>query len=149
MQSSDGFEQFPRARLQVAWARRDALLSLWREFKVAAEKREGHVAFQLPALGTLPDEMLALIRPALAAGCRIEESEGLMWGRRALATKPIRLFPTSSPAMRVLDHVDGDSLLGDVARQLGAETGWPPELAFAYTRGVFLHLVAVGICRPK
>jgi hypothetical protein len=36
-----------------------------------------------------------------------------------------------------------------VAGQIAEERGWDDRRSFAYVRGVFLHLVAHGLCLPQ
>jgi hypothetical protein len=48
-----------------------------------------------------------------------------------------------------VERFDGRTPLREIAEGVRAVSGWEPERAFAYVRGVFLHLVTLGVCVPK
>jgi len=148
-QRPDGFECFPRERLRVNLDRRQLLGFVWTELKVAAHRQQGGAAVKLPDLGSLSDELLELITPTISPHYRLGEHDDFLWAHPVRDGRPIKLFPASSPARRVLNHIDGAKMLGAVALRFSTDVGWEPELGFAYVRGVFLHLVTVGLCLPR
>lgn len=127
---SEAFESFPRRRLAFKWGRRQVLSLLSTELHVRADRVRGGSAFKLPDLGCLPDELLELMTPVIVADCT-------------------RTVSPTSPATRVLTYFDGETPLHAIARSVAEEFGWPASRAFAYVRGVFLHVVTEGICVPK
>lgn len=105
------------------------LTSLSTELRVRSERRTGGNDMKIADLGTLPDEILELMTPILAphyAGERFGSEFG-----------------------EVVRAMDGRSTLRDIAARLAAGTGWDACLAFAFARGVFLHLVSAGHCLPR
>ena len=130
--SREDFAAFPRARLTLKWNRRQLLASLTTELRVRSEQADGGANFKIPDLGLLPIEMLEIMTPVRVPGEPIAD-----------------LFPPASPAARVLTLCDGSRMLGEIARQLSLENGWDSRHALNYARGVFLHLVTLGVCLPK
>jgi hypothetical protein len=143
------FELFPRGDLSVAIDRREALLRVFTEVKVHDGQSRGGNAHRLSALGSLGDEVLGLLSPTLQPGCRIEEGEGLVWAQLSGARRPMVLFPADSPARSVFERFDGLTMIEALARTLAAEQEWTEAKAFAYVRGLFLHLMTLGVCVPK
>lgn len=146
---SDAFDTFPRGRLSLKWDRRKVLSMFATELRVLADARHGGSAYKLSDLGNLPDDLLELMTPVIVPGCTITERQELMWGGFARSTRRVRLFSAASPARRVCESFDGRTPLGVIGRRLAEETGWEPTRAFAYTRGVFLHLVTLGFSLPR
>jgi hypothetical protein len=143
------FELFPRGDLPVAIDRRQALLAVVTQFKVCDGQSRGGNAHRLSGLGSLGDEVLGLLSPALVPGCRIEEGEGLVWARLPGAKRPVALFPADSPARSVFGCFDGSTTIDVLAGRLAAEQEWTQAKAFDYVRGLFLHLVTLGVCAPN
>jgi hypothetical protein len=126
------FVAYPRARLVLKWGRRQLLSSLRTELRVRNDVTRGGASYKIPDLGILPDELLELLTPVV--------------------TRPIQaigLGAADATAMRVAALFDGQRTLGAVAAQVGEERGWDEHHSFAYVRGVFLHLVAHGLCLPQ
>lgn len=142
------FHTFPRGDLQVPIGRRQALLTLVTESKVRDGQSRGGNAFKLSALGSLADELLGLMTPAPMPGCRVTEEKGLVWAHLSGQEQPVELFPAGSPARSVFDRFDGRTRLEVVAHDLAAEQDWEAEKGFAYVRGLFLHLITLGVCVP-
>lgn len=128
----DDFATFPRARLVLKWHRRQLLSSLTTELRVRSEQSHGVASFKIPDLGLMPDDILEIMTPVRLPGKRTTD-----------------LFPAAAPAARVLELCDGSRMLAEIARRLVQENGWDEPYAFRYVRGVFLHLVTVGVCLPK
>lgn len=143
------FEMYPRRDLAVKIDRRQ----MFRTFATASEVREGQRrggnAFTLSSLGSLADELLGLLVPATIPGCRIAEDSGLVWAHLPGADRPVALFPIDSPARTILHRFDGRSMVEVIARDLAADQEWSEAKAFAYTRGLFLHLTVLGVCLPR
>jgi hypothetical protein len=124
-----GFAAFPRRPLTLRWHRRQMLTSLATELRVRSQRRDGGNDMKIADLGTLPDEILELMTPILAPHYAAEQ------------------FGPAFSA--VIERMDGRSTLREIAGRLAAETGWNADHAFAFTRGVFLHLVSEGNCLPR
>jgi hypothetical protein len=142
------FESFPRGDLPVLITRREFFRSLLTEFQVGIRKAGGAEVYRIAGLGSLPDEELALLAPVILPDSHVSIREGSVWtcppGGEAL-----RLFELDSPALFVFNHFNGQDTLGETAARLTEREGWPPERAFAYTRGVFLTLVQQGVSLPR
>jgi hypothetical protein len=143
------FDQVPRAPLPFNVNRRRLFSSLFTEFNVYSGKNEGGTAYKLADLGVWPDEKLYMLTPAVTAGCKISLEDGLVCGQPEGVAKPVQLFPLDSPALAAFNLFNGQTLLGEVSRQMAKDQGWEAAHAFAYVRGLFLWLVLAGICQPK
>ena len=102
------FDTFPRGDLSLRIGRRQVLLTAVTESKVRDTHNSGGNTFRLSALGSMPDELLALITPRPVAGCELGEKEGFFVARLPGTNRPVRLFPTDCPA--------GRSMPGSMAR---------------------------------
>jgi hypothetical protein len=118
------------------------------EATVNRKKSEGHVSRKLSDLGSWPDESLYCVVPLPAPGSRVDV-QGKYVSGTPNGGKPILLFESDSPAYFVYNLFDGINNLDEIADALSKKTNWTTEKAFAYTRGVFLSLVIVELCRPK
>lgn len=143
------FERVPRAPLPFNVNRRRLFSALFTELEVSAGKNEGGTAYKLADLGVWPDEQLYMLTPVVAAGCQISLQAGLVCGQPAGTEKPIPLFPVDSPALLAFNQFNGQTLLGEAARQLAQQQAWEEAHAFAYVRGLFLWLVLAGVCLPR
>ena len=143
------FETFPRGDLSLPISRRQALLTAFTESKVRDSQSRGVNAFKLSALGTMPDELLALMTPRPVTGCRLAEQDGVIVAYLPRADRPVTLFPADSPAMSVYRRFDGQTMIEVMAREMAADREWEQNKAFGYVRGVFLHLITLGVCWPK
>jgi len=143
------FDQVPRAPLPFNVNRRHLYSALFTEFNVYSGKDEGGTAYKLADLGVWPDEKLYMLTPVVAAGCKISIADGIVCGQPEGATKPVQLFPLDSPALAAFNLFNGQTLLGEVSRQMAKEQSWDDTHAFAYVRGLFLWLVLAGVCQPK
>lgn len=142
------FETFPHGDLLLPIGRRQALLTAVTESRVREGQQQGGNAFKLASLGSLPDELIALLTPRLAAGCTIRDD-----GRFVVADiegrDPVALFPIGLPASQVVARFDGRTMVESIAATLAAEQEWDHERALRYVRGVFLHLITLGVCWPS
>lgn len=142
------FEHYPRGPLQLRWARRDLFAGLVAQVRVLAEPAQRGEAHRLAELGTLPDETLGGLRPGLAIGWSTGVEQGHVRASDAEG-RGVALFEAGSPAHVALSGFDGCTPLHEAAQVLAASLGWEPAHAFAYARGVFLHLVSLGVCTPR
>jgi hypothetical protein len=146
--SNEAFEQFPRKRLTLKLDRRQMLSLFTTELRVASDVACGNVAMKLPDLGTVPDEVIELLKPRRNPECRIVEEDGVICGYCA-GERRVALFSSDAPARSVLKDFDGQVPLWKAGTNLAEATGWDSARAFAYVRGVFLHLVTLGVCFPQ
>jgi hypothetical protein len=142
------FEQFPRGEIKVITPRRKFLSAIMTQVRVYNKSGSTHVGRKLSDLGLWTDEQMYCVAPILAPGSQIERKEQYLCATPT-GGRPLMLFPQTSPAMTVFELFDGVNTLVEIADTLAVQTGWPEEKAFAYTRGVFLSLVTVGLCQPK
>jgi hypothetical protein len=142
------FEQFPRGEIEVATPRRRFLSAIMAEVHVYNTKTSGHVGKKLSDLGSRTDEDLFCVSPVITSGSKIEQKDGYLRGT-APGGRAIILFQTTSTAMTVFSLFDGVNTLVEIADTLSTQTRWNEEKSFAYTRGVFLSLVTIGLCHPK
>jgi hypothetical protein len=117
------------------------------EVHVYNKKSEGHVGRKLSDLGSWADQELLCVIPLIIPGCKIALAGEYLSGT-AVGGRPVLLFPQSSPAYLVYTLFDGVNSLDEIADTVAHQTGWTAEKAFAYTRGVFLSMVMLGLCRP-
>lgn len=141
------FETFPRGDLQLKIDRRQMFMTAVTAAKVREGRQRGGNAFTLSSLGNLADELLGLLSPTLVPECRIESANGFVWAHVS-GQDPIKLFPSDSPAHAIVTRFDGRTMIEVLARELGADQGWEAAKAFAYVRGLFLHLTVLGVCLP-
>lgn len=145
----EAFEQFPRRELRIRHSRRQFLRLLALEMEVAQGQAADGAAYKLSRLGTLADEQLALVRPGLAPGVSIAARDGVVYGRLAESNETRALFSDHWLTAATLRDMDGRNALAEVASGLAARTGWPRPVAFAFARGLFLHLVEQCVCVPQ
>ena len=142
------FEQFPRGEIRLSTPRRRFLADLMAEIHVHNKKSEGHVGRKLSDLGSWSDEDLLSVTPMIIPGCKIEMDGDYLSGT-SVGGRPVLLFSKGSPAFLVYGLFDGVNSLDEIADTLARQTGWEAEKAFAYTRGVFLSMVVLGLCQPR
>lgn len=143
------FETYPRGDLPVKIDRRQMFLSFATAARVREAESRGVNAFRLSSLGSLADELLGLLSPAQVPGCRLAEDRGLVWAHLPGARQPVALCSSDSPARTILHRFDGHSMIERIARDLAADQAWSEAKAFAYVRGLFLHLIVLGVCVPR
>ena len=145
------FAAFPRGELVMRLDRREVLRSLATQLRVSQGTSRGGVAMRLADLGAIPDDQLATVRPLARSDYSFEDDGDFTWGvTRARGTrgKRLKLFPVDPVTSYVLHAFDGTLDLGAIAQRLSSELGWGTGHALAYVRGVFLHLVTLGVCVP-
>jgi hypothetical protein len=143
------FANFPRAVLPAITDRRHFFQDLVTDLKVSRTDQKIHPAYRLADLGIMPDTQLVKIVPLMLPGVQITTKGGFLWGCTPGESEPKKLFPESTPAVSVLHGFDGLNTIAFVGSSLALETGWTKEIAFAYTRGVFLWLVLARLVIPK
>jgi len=143
------FEEFPRSSLKFKFNRRQFFSTLAGEVQVHKGQTQGGSAYKLPQLGSLPDEQLACYIPMVVPDCTISVKEGFVWGQPPALGQMVKLFPTEPPALLAFNRFNGLTPLGAVGHRLAQEMGWERERGFAYARGLFLHLITLGVCLPK
>jgi hypothetical protein len=149
VQDAYPFEDFPREQLRLGIPRRKFLSAVVNEMLVFSGKQDGGKAEVLSELGNISDKRLAQITPIIIPGSLIEVEDEIVYGTPLQSDKRINLFSVDSPALSVFNHFNGFNSLDETATTLTQELGWPYGRSFAYTRGVFLALVVVGLAIPK
>jgi hypothetical protein len=140
-------EDPPRRPLTFQVTRRELFTSL--RSQAERWRAPGNMpAFKLKDLGTLADEELAAMIPALADGCRLSVSDGMVWGWAPADQVPRKLFPAERTTLLVLHAIDGVSTLGEIADWVADEVPLP-ERSFACARAVFLELVMARMAAPR
>ena len=140
-------EDGPRRPLTFNVTRRE----LFRSLKSEAERRRSRgdlPAYKLKTLGTLADQELASMIPALVDGCRLSVSDGMIWGWAPTDQAPRKLFPAARTNLLILQAIDGLSTLGEIADWVAEETQLQ-EHSFAYARAIFLQLVTASMAAPR
>lgn len=128
--------------------RRQIFHKLVTDVRVSEGRSRGGVALRLADLGSLPDEQLAFFCPALVPGCALVEDAGVLWAAVAEQGGRVRLFTPTRESRLAIDSFNGATPLRDVAHNLARHTGWDLDHSSAYVRGLFLHLVTLGVCLP-
>ena len=142
------FENFPRRALALAPTRRELLAAVASELNAYSGRVDGRSSFRLVDLGLLPDDLLGELAPGLDRSIRTWEQEDGIWAQPGWAVDALTLIPAEKPAQSVFRRMDGRQTLADIAANLAVELDWPQARAFAYVRGVFLHLVTCRVCAP-
>ena len=143
------FDQFPRCDLSLKLDRRQVLFGVATQFRVRQERSRGKATYRLSELGSLTDEQVAPIAPMMVPGLALLEHQRFLWADHPSPKRRVRLFPLESPARLAFDRFDGQTLIDTIAGDLAVATGGDKPHAFAYVRGLFLHLVTLGICVPR
>ena len=142
------FDKFPRGKLPARLPRRQFFTGLINEVRAVSHEKE-HPAFRLDDLGDMGDRDLGQVIPMLLPGSQIFDEDDYVWGKTPESRKGVRLFPISSEAKFVLELMDGNRRIVDLAYSMSQHTGWEKGKAFAYVRGVFLWLVLAKLYVPK
>lgn len=140
-------EDLPRRPLTFTVSRRELFTSLKSEANRWRSQDE-LPAYKLKALGTLADEELAGMIPALVDGCRLSVSDGMVLGWTRDDHAPRKLFPATRANLLALYSIDGLSTLGEIADWVADETPLP-ERSFACARAIFLELVMARMAVPR
>lgn len=143
------FEHYPRCRLAIRIGRRTLLTMLSTELRVRADVDRGGAAYRLSDLGLMADDLLELLVPALTPGTHLEESAGWIRARLAGESASIVLASLSGVAASVIREADGRTPLWRIAREISVPDHGRPFDSRALVRGVFLHLVTLGVWAPS
>ena len=103
---------------------------------------------RLEDLATLPESLLAQIKPGPVNPLQLTESAGWVEVWNAGGASPILSFPPGSPESFLVQRFSGKLTLGDAARSLAETTCCGRARAFAETRDVFLEMVRKGLFVP-
>jgi hypothetical protein len=144
----DRFEQTGYAPLTFPRSRRELLPAALEWWHARSEASGVRPAFRLSELGTMADDELSELTPAIVSGCQISVRDGVVWGRPPGSGAPAALLETTAAGLCAFNAMDGRTTLAEIAHAVAAETGWGRERAFAFTRGLFLHLVRLRVCVP-
>ena len=143
------FENFPRRDLSFTHNRRQFLRSFVTEVEVSLGRERGGEGYSLAKIGSMPDETLSQLMPDIVPDCKISVAGGSVWGQLPDDKRPRALFVMEPEALFAFNLMDGQTTLGEIGRRLALELGWPAERAFAYSRGLFLHLILARVCAPR
>jgi hypothetical protein len=130
--------------------RRGFLPVLVREAIVTLGMMRGGLGCRLSELQDLSDEELSSIRPVVnpAFEIQVEDDRVLAYYKKTGAA--VHLFTLSeTPASHSFNLFDGCHTLGEAGDSLAGQMGWDRSTGFAYTRDLFLRLVADLVCVPK
>jgi hypothetical protein len=142
------FANFPRRDLTFKYTRRQLLTTITTEIEVSTGREQGGAGYRLARLGSLPDEVLSQVVPGVIPGCQMVLADGYVWGQPPPANQQHRLFKAEPAALFAFNQFNGHNTLNDISAMLCEETGWEPAYSFAFSRGLFLHLVQERICLP-
>ncbi len=143
------FVGYPRRDLMFKLSRRGLLQTITQEYKVAEGKAQGGKEYKLSQLGSLPDAQLANLIPHIISGCRITSDDDSVWGQLQDNSQPKRLFSIEPATLFAFNLMNGRYTLHNISLCLAEEMEWPQEQAFAFVRGLFLHLVQLRFCVPQ
>jgi hypothetical protein len=143
------FEHFPRRLLQFKYDRRQLFVNMKIELDVAEGEQKGGKGYKLSVLGVLPDSQLESIIPVIVPACEIFLEDNFVWGKRPGSPYRQKLFPQENTTLYVFNWINGRTSLAHIAHYLQKNLGREPAWSFAFTRGLFLHLVQLQVCVPQ
>ena len=143
------FITFPRRDLVFQLTRRGLFQQAALELAVSKGEQRGGVGHSLSRLGSLPDADLAGLVPGIIPGSRITVAKGWVWGQSPEMTQPYRLFTPDPATLCAFNGLNGRTSLQTIADQLSTTMSWEMAHAFAFSRGLFLHLVQLRLCLPQ
>lgn len=143
------FVNFPRRDLSFKFSRRGLLQTAALEYEVMTGKARGGTEYKLSQLGSLANEHLAQLQPRIISGSRITSHDGAVWGQPPESAQPKRLFFMELATLYAFNLMNGRNTLQAITLSLAEHMAWTPEQAFAFVRGLFLHLVQLRICLPQ
>lgn len=144
----EGFEQTVYEPLTFPRSRRELLPAALEWLHARSEASAERPAFRLSELGTMADQELSELTPAIVPGCEISVRDGIVWGRPPGSAAPAALLETTAAGLCAFNAMDGRTPLAEIVLAVAAETGWARDRAFAFTRGLFLHLVRLRVGIP-
>ncbi len=143
------FDNYPRKTLTFVCSRRNFFRALLKEIVVVIKTAQGGQSFRLADLGTIPDEQLGRLVPAMNnAEFEIYVEGNYLCSRHKRTGKTFQEFPLSEENRLTFNLFNGRHTLAQAARQLSQELAWSEEKAFAHTRGLFLSLADHLVCQP-
>ncbi len=145
-------EKHPHRDLSFTCDRRTFFRALLQEaFVIRGSIKEGGQGGRLSALGSMPDEQLAQVRPVVSDDCEILVDQGHVCARyKSKEQPPIRLFSVEEEGNRMAFNMfDGQHTLSEIDSRLAQEMGWDEPMAFTHVRDLFLTLVERAVCHPK
>jgi len=143
------FANTPRRELSFKFNRREFFANLGMDMRVAEGERRGGVGVKLAQLGELSDTELAPIVPQVRPDCRILLQDPYVCAQKPDAPEPVRLFRTDQATLSAFNGMNGRNPLGVIGQQVAQQMQWPPGQGFAFTRGLFLHLVQLQVVVPR
>ena len=143
------FENYqPHESIPIPVPRRGLLSALATELGAYNKKVDGVPTLKTSDLGLLPQETFEQLKPLVVKGCQIRLQKGMVWATPPAAMEALVLFPVDAPALAAFNLFNGKTPIKTICAALAEKTGWPPEKARAYTRGLFLKLVSLRVCEP-
>ena len=139
---------YPRTPLSFVCNRRNFFKALLEEMIVTVKTARGGWSFRLSELGTLPDDQLAEIIPAMNPAYEIYVEDDHLWTRHKQNGKKFQEFMLTEANRQTFNLFNGRNTLGEIARQLSQIFGWEETTAFAHARGLFLSLADHLVCQP-
>jgi hypothetical protein len=140
---------FPRRNLSFKVSRRGLIQTIALEYEVLTGKDQGGMEYKLWQLGSVANEKLFRLKPCIIAGTQITTRESSVWGQPPESAESKRLFSMEPATLYAFNLINGRNTLHTIARNLAQQMTWSEEQAFAFVRGLFLHLVQLRICLPK
>jgi hypothetical protein len=141
-------EDYPRGELPANVSRRQLFTLVSDFFQAAQSEGKGEAVLNLAGLGSLPDEALGGLIPAIVPDCQITVKEDAVWGQPPGRKVALRLFAIDPLALAAFNLVNGMNSLADMADELERVQRLPQSRAFALARGMVLTLVQAGVCLP-
>ena len=142
------FENYPRESLDIPVSRRALLSALAVNLAAQSKEINGEPVFKSSQVGILPDEEFAILKPVVIKGCQISIQDDFVCAKPCSAFDFIPLFPMDAPALAAFNQFNGMTTVAEISQALAEKTGWDVGRSFAYTRGLFLHLVMESVCCP-
>jgi len=143
--------KYPRQDLSFTCSRRQFFRALFQEVVVIRDSLRGRPGYRLSELGSLPDDQLARVKPAVNRDYEVFVDQGDVWARYKLKEQaPLKLFSVEEKENRIVFNMfDGRHSLGEIGNHLAQEMEWDEVRAFAHVRDMFLSLVEPMVCLPK
>lgn len=139
----------PRRDLSFTCSRRKLLPALFQEMVVIFGSLKGGQGCRLSDLGSLPDDQLAQIKPAVNPDYEIFVDRGHVCGRSKRTQATLKLFPMEKEYLAAFNLFNGRLNLGEIGARLSQEMGWDEAEGFAQARDLFLSLVRRLVCVPQ
>jgi hypothetical protein len=128
--------------------RRKFLRGLMGNAVVMWDEISGIPQLNMAELPELPAETLGQIKPLILAEVKISVGENDVKACLPQGDRELELFPIEPANLFVFNLFNGILCLDDIAAKLADFMDWSKDMSLAHTRGLFLHLVHLGICVP-